>query len=216
MATGIAIKTMDIRGTRRRYAIYVPPDYAPGKAWPVILFLHGKGERGNDGRKQAKVGIGRALRRWPERFPAIVVMPQCSKKTDWRGAEEDINTAFAATLDGYDTDPSRYYLTGLSMGGFGAFWYGSIHHGVFAALLPICGAGDPDWAPDLAKIPIQAFHGGADKTVPPEQSRIMAEAIGKAGGQIQLTEYPGVGHNSWDRTYGDPEVIQWLFEQRKT
>lgn len=216
MANNSATKTMTVRGAQRRYAVHIPPDYAPGTAWPVILFLHGKGERGDDGRKQAKIGIGRALRRWPERFPAIVVMPQCSKTTDWQGAEEDIDTAFAATIEEFDTDPSRYYLTGLSMGGFGAFWYGSKHHGVFAALLPICGGGDPNWASNLAKIPIQAFHGAEDKTVPPEQSRTMVDAIRKAGGQIKLTEYPGVGHHSWDRTYGDPQVIQWLFEQRKT
>jgi predicted peptidase len=101
------------------------------------------------------------------------------------------------------------------MGGFGTFAYGAAHIDMFSALMPICGGGSHDDGPILAKRPMRIFHGGADTTVPPERSKQMYKAIKDAGGDVQYTEYPGVGHNSWDNAYGDADAIAWLIGQRR-
>lgn len=208
-------KQLALRGSKRRYAVYVPENYNDNVPWPVILFLHGRGERGDDGAKQTEVGIGTAIRRWPERFPALVVFPQCPKDRFWDRAGEDIDAAFNMTLEEYRTDPTRYYLTGISMGGFGTWGYGARHADRFAALLPVCGGWDVEDAQRLASLPIWAFHGADDATVPAQASQRMVAAVEDAGGDVRYTEYPGVGHQSWDRTYSDPEVIAWLFAQSR-
>jgi predicted peptidase len=151
----------------------------------------------------------------PDRFPAIVVMPQCPEKVWWDAALDDVRISLEKTREEFTVDPDRIYLTGLSMGGYGTWIYGAMEIDTFAALMPICGGGKVEDAATLAKRPIWAFHGGADETVKPEESRKMVEAVKKAGGKVQYTEYKGVGHNSWDAAYGDPKAIQWLFAQRK-
>jgi predicted peptidase len=206
---------MDVNGAKRAYVVYVPRDYTPHKAWPLIMFLHGMGERGSDGLQQTQVSIATAIRWHADRFPCLVVMPQCPGDVHWDKAADDIDTALANTRSEYNVDPDRIYLTGLSMGGFATWSYGAHRLDVYAALMPICGGGDPNDAPRLAKAPIWAFHGADDKTVPPQRSREMVEAVKKAGGKINYTEYPGVPHNSWDKTYDDPEAIKWLLCQRK-
>lgn len=200
-------------------ALYVPANYDDRREWPLIVFLHGMGERGTDGVAQTEVGIGPAIVAHPERFPALVVMPQCSPSYVWSSPNgiAHVDHAIAQVRERYNVDDERIYLTGLSMGGYGAFNYGALHPDLFAAVVPICGGGNPDrHAEPLAAIPMRVFHGGADPVVAPERSRQMVEAIRNAGGDVQYTEYPGVGHNSWDATYGDPEVITWMLAQRKT
>jgi predicted peptidase len=209
------------------YVVYVPRNYTPDQKWPVILFLHGAGERGDDGLKQTAVGIGGAIRLHPERFPCIVVMPQCPPNRAWgqgnRGgnnpAADTVTLALAAldaAVDKYHGDPDRLYLTGLSLGGYGTWEIGTRRPGKFAALMPICGGGRPAEAAVLKDLPIWAFHGDADMTVPIQRSRDMVEAIKAAGGtHVRLTEYPGVGHNSWDKAYNDPEAIAWLLSQKR-
>lgn len=214
-ASGFLNKSMVVDGVTRYYVVYVPREYTPKKAWPLVVFLHGAGERGDDGLQQSDVGIGRAIRFHPERFPCVVVMPQCPKGVWWDAVEGHIDAAMAAVLDEYVIDPDRVYLTGLSMGGFGTWGYGAKRVDTFAALLPICGGGLQDDAEALATVPIWAFHGGADKTVPPGASREMVEVVTKAGGNVEYTEYPKVGHNSWDKAYGDAKAIKWLLKQRK-
>jgi predicted peptidase len=213
--TGFINKTMEARGEERAYVVYVPRNYDPRKAWPLIVFLHGAGERGDDGLVQTEVGIGSAIRRNAERFPAIVVMPQCPEGVWWDKAVEDIERAYALTLEEYTIDPDRIYLTGLSMGGFATWQYGPQHIERWAAMLPICGGGTVEDAATLAKVPIWAFHGADDTTVKPEQSRRMVEAIKAAGGDIRYTEFEDTGHNSWDSAYRDKKVIQWLLKQQK-
>lgn len=199
-------------------ALYVPANYDAAREWPLIVFLHGMGERGTDGVAQTEVGIGPAIVAHPERFPALVVMPQCSPDYVWTSPNgiAHVDDAIAQVREGYNVDDDRIYLTGLSMGGYGAFNYGALHPELFAAIVPICGGGNPErHAEALATIPMWVFHGGADTVVVPERSRQMVEAIQNAGGSIQYTEYPGVGHNSWDATYGDPDVIAWMLSQQK-
>lgn len=234
METGFLKKSIAVYGQEERYQVYVPAAYTPDTAWPLVVFLHGAGERGDDGEAHARVGIGAAIEKNPERFPAIVLMPQCPKETVWNTSHDVLDAQLAATRAEYSIDDRRIYLTGLSMGGYGTWLWGAIKTDVFAALIPICGGGDPDDIQRLLKVgggnpygsmasrlralatvPIWAFHGGADGVVPPEHSRSMVAAIQARGGNIQYTEYEGMGHNSWDATYQNPDVIAWLLEQRK-
>jgi len=221
VATGFISFTTTTEGETRKSVVYVPDNYDPHKEWPLIVFLHGMGERGNDGLKQTEVGIGRAIRLHPDRFPALVVMPQCSPSTVWSAAENQngapswkyIDDVIAYVKRHYSIDDRRMTLTGLSMGGYGTFRYGAMRADEFAAFMPICGGGNVDDAKELARRPLWAFHGLADTTVPPEKSEQMVEAIKAAGGEAKLTEYEGVGHNSWDNAYGDDAAIAWLLSK---
>jgi predicted peptidase len=213
--TGFIQQTMQVRGQDRAYAVYVPREYDPSRKWPLVVFLHGAGERGDDGLQQTDVGIGRAIRRNADRFPCIVVMPQCPEGVWWDKALEDVGRAMELTLEAYAIDSSRVYLTGISMGGYATWLYGAKHAETFAALLPICGGGKVEHAPQLAQIPIWAFHGALDDVVLPEESRKMVKAVKEAGGSVQYTEYNDASHNSWDAAYENKKAIRWLLSQRK-
>jgi predicted peptidase len=213
----------DSDGKEHKYVVFVPHDYrageASGKRWPAILFLHGAGERGDDGELQAKVGLAPAVRKREKDFPFIAVFPQCAKSSFWRAEGPDGQRAMAILAEvekGYKTDPDRVYLTGLSMGGMGTWSLAMKHPDRFAALVPICGRGDTQQAEKIAKLPIWCFHGDDDKAVNVEGSRSMIAAIKEAGGTPKYTEYPGVGHNSWDAAYGTDELYTWLLEQKRT
>ncbi len=213
--TGFLNKCMTVDGVERTYVVYVPRDYDAGRSWPLVVFLHGMGERGDDGLLATAVGIGNAIRFHQDRFPCVVVMPQCPADKTWVAAFPHIDEALQLTREEYSIDPDRITLTGLSMGGYGTWAYGARHNEVFAALMPICGGGKAADAPDLSKLPIWAFHGGSDSVVSPEESRKMVKAVQEAGGDVRYTEYPGVDHNSWDNAYGDPEAIAWLLGQKR-
>lgn len=215
--TGFLDRTVEAGGKSIPYVLYVPRNYTPEKKWPVILFLHGSGERGTDGLKQSQVGIGTALRMFSERYPALVVMPQCAPGASWRG---DMNAlalkAVDQTMAEYSCDPSRQYLTGLSMGGFGSWLIATEDPKRFAAVVPVCGGGDPSMASRLKDVPIWVYHGDADQAVPVQRSRDMVDAIKAAGGTlIKYTELPGVPHNSWDAAYSDKALAEWLFAQKR-
>ncbi len=214
--TGFEIARVEVHGAPYPVAIRVPRNYSDNQSWPVILFLHGKGECGDDGVFHTTVGLGRHVRAHPERFPAIVVMPQIPVGSRWEGARLDL--ALAALDEArrrYHTDPGRVVLTGLSLGGFGVWALGARCPERFCALVPICGGGDPANARHLARVPIWCFHGAADPVIPVERSRTMTAAVRAAGGSVKYTELPGVGHNSWDAAYGDPEVIRWMLAQHR-
>jgi len=234
--TGFLSRTVTVNGTTYRYQVYVPADFTPKKKWPVILFLHGAGERGDDGSVHTQVGIGAAIRQHPERFPCVVVMPQCRRNQVWFGEmEQQALQALAQTMKEFNGDPQRVYLTGLSMGGYGTYYLAARHPGKFAAIAPICGGAVPPptfpFPPDaatqvpakqpyatiakrLGKIPVWIFHGDADHVIPVTESRQMAEALRKLGAAVKYTEYPDVNHNSWDRAYAEPEFIPWLLSHR--
>ena len=213
--TGFLNRTVTMVGEERRYVLYKPWEYDSSTSWPLIVFLHGAGERGDDGLKPSDVGLGRAIRHHAERFPALAVMPQCPEDSWWDKELGVVDAVMDAALQTCSVDEDRIYLTGLSMGGFGTWWYGAMHPGRFAALLPICGGGRPEEAGELARVPIWAVHGADDAVVPPSESRRMVEAVREAGGTVEYTELAGVGHNSWDAAYGDPAIIRWLFEQER-
>ncbi len=200
------------------YAVSIPPGHRAGKRWPVILFLHGFGERGDDGVTQTQ-GFGGFLRRNIDRFPCLVVMPQMPRSyVRWSGVMNDL--ALKALDDGvrkYHGDRRRLYLTGCSMGGGGCWRIAALHPHLFAAVMPLCGHTEPAaQAAALKSLPIWVFHGAADPLVPVRYSREMVRAIRREGGtKIRYTEYPGVGHDCWDPTYSDPKVIAWLLSQKR-
>jgi predicted peptidase len=235
--TGFLNRTITIGSLTYRYQVYVPDEWSQDKKWPVVLFLHGAGERGDDGLMQTDLGIGTAIRRYRERFPCIVVMPQCRKNAWWTetGMEAQALQALEKTMKEFNGDPQRVYLTGLSMGGYGTWSIAAKHPGKFAALVAICGglrlptgarsapgntaaeaSADPYTAAaqKIGKTPVWVFHGEADPVVPVTESRKMVEALKAAGGNVRYTEYPEVKHNSWDKAYADPELLPWLLSHR--
>jgi predicted peptidase len=235
--TGFLDREVTVEGQRFLYQVYVPRNYRAERAWPVILFLHGAGQSGSNGVAQTQIGLPAAIRNHPERFPAIVVMPQSSPDRPWTHPVEQ-NQALAAldrSMKEFHGDPDRVYLTGLSKGGYGS-WYLAAREPVrFAAIAPICGGVVPtvrslermglkesdfptnaEQAKRLGShLPIWVFHGGADETVPPEKSRQIVEALRAIGSQVKYTEYDGIGHNSWDKAYSDPAFAEWLLAQRR-
>jgi predicted peptidase len=239
--SGFLDRAVTVEGREYKYEVYVPRVSVTTARLPVILALHGGGQYGTDGISQTAIGFAHAIRSHPERFPALVVFPQSPPDgtPGFQGLGGRI--AFAAldkTMSEYSADETRVYLTGLSMGGNGA-WYLAFHHPErFAAALIVCGfigeftgrqsgvlyppiipgkTSDPyrQIAERLAKLPIWIFHGDADPTVSVEVSRHMAAALKAVGADVRYTELPGVEHNAWNAAYERQDVIAWLLEQRK-
>lgn len=222
----------DAAGTKLLYRLLKPKDYDPNRKYPVVLFLHGAGERGNDNFAQLKHGMADfASDAMREKYPAFVIAPQCPVnerwvEVDWGATKHDMPEKPASPMrltlgaleqlrKEFSFDADRLYITGLSMGGYGAWDALQRHPELFAAAIPICGGGDPKHAAKFAKVPIWAFHGDKDTAVRPERSRDMIAALKAAGGNPQYTEYPNTGHDSWTATYRNPEVHAWLFAQKR-
>ncbi|HEY0661207.1 MAG TPA: prolyl oligopeptidase family serine peptidase [Lysobacter sp.] len=229
-------RQVSVEGVVYRYQVFVPAQAAGGRRPPVILFLHGSGERGNDNQKQVAVGLGPYVKSHPATFPAIVVFPQSPEDASWDGATARMALA---TLDAasreFDGDPDRTYLTGLSRGGYGVWELALMQPTRFAALVPVCGGitapravsdlhviavehdADPfaATARQLASVPAWLFHGARDDVVDPAQSRRMYAALQAVGAPARHTEFPEANHNAWDPTYAMPELWNWLFAQRR-
>jgi predicted peptidase len=237
--TGFLDRTVTVQGVAYKYQVFLPEDWTPHQKWPIILALHGAGERGNDGVLQTDVGIGGAIRSRRSEFRAIVVMPQCRTGQWWALSPMDdlAMSALQQAMKEFHGDPQRTYLTGLSMGGYGAWHLAQKYPGRFAALVVICGGIRPpapalsaipqlakmtppdspqsyaDAAARVGKTPVWIFHGASDSIVPVIESQRMNEAMKQIGAEVHYTEYPGVGHASWDRAYDDPKLFQWLFSK---
>jgi predicted peptidase len=221
--TGFIDKTFkDSGGTEHKYVLFVPHDYKKDTPTPTILFLHGAGEtKAKDGAKQGnmpvKVGIGPAIKKREKTFPFLTIIPQ-APTFGWGAGSAGGKLAIAILEDvekDYSVDKKRLYLTGLSMGGMGTWSHAVATPDKWAAIVPICGRGDPKQAEKIKDLPCWAFHGDDDKSVNVSGSRDMIEAIKKAGGDPKYTEYPGVGHNSWDKAYETDELYEWLLKQSK-
>lgn len=214
------------------YRLFSPKIVDAGKRYPVVFFLHGAGERGDDNEAQLRHGLAYfASDAFQARHPAFLVVPQCPKGKKWSEVDwgslksplpENPSTSMRLAMRILDqviqekpADPSRVYLTGISMGGYGTWDAATRWPDRFAAAVPVCGGGDEDKAARLIRLPIWCFHGDNDKAVPVERSRNMIEAIRKAGGHPKYSEYPGVGHNSWDKAYADTGFYEWLFTQKR-
>lgn len=212
------------QSVRIDYLLYLPESYGkvPGQQFPLILFLHGRGERGADLEMLKKHPLPKLLEQEAD-FPFIVVSPQRSLAgLWWSDLLEPLNALLGEIESTYAVDSERVYLTGLSMGGFGAWELALRYPDRFAAVVPIAGGyregsrAVPGNLCALRDLPIWAFHGTADEYVPAFQSQVMVEALSECGGNIRFTLYEGVDHEgTWTRAYADAALYRWLLEQRR-
>ena len=218
-------------GEQLPYQIYAPELKDNAKV-PVILLLHGAGERGNDNKRQTAHGFKDIIEySKANNKPVIIIAPQCPKSMQWVNVKwntkshsmpEFPSTPLRLALELLESkvksspiDRNRIYITGLSMGGYGTWDAISRKPEYFAAALPLCGGADVKQAAKLSKLPIWTIHGDKDKAIPVSRSRDIAKALKDAGGKITYTEQPGAGHNIWTRTYSDKKILDWLFNQKK-
>jgi predicted peptidase len=216
-----------------KYRLLKPWGYEHGKKYPLIVFLHGAGERGDDNvitLKHAAKDLADEARR--KEYPSYVLVPQCPTDKKWSDVDWSLPTStlpeepsesmrsvkelIDEMIENAGVDPDRVYLTGLSMGGYGTWDAIARYPNFFAAAAPICGGGDPATANRFAGLPIWCFHGAKDSVVKVSRSREMIEAIQKTGGKVLYTEYPEAQHDSWTETYSNSELYRWLFTQRRT
>lgn len=216
MSAHAAAQDAPVRNQRERlagmdYLLYLPAGYTPSRKWPLVLFLHGRGS-GNSSVALQQAGPPANVRRG-EDFPFILVSPRCPPGKWWNARE--LEPFLEAILQRYPIDEDRIYLTGLSMGGFGAWALGAAMPNRFAAIAPLCGGGDPAKAGLLKNTPIRAFHGASDHVVPLQRSQDMVDAIKAQGGDVELTIFPQAAHVIWPQVYDDPEFWRWLLRQKR-
>ncbi len=219
------------QGEKLPYRLLVPEGYDAQKRYPLILFLHGAGERGDDNEAQLKHAEVLRLASDPN-HPCFLVAPQCPAGRKWVEVPWDFRTPHRtpeepslpmrltmelldALQQEFSIDPDRRYVTGLSMGGFGTLDLVVRRPKDFAAAVPICGGGDDARAAEIKHVAVWAFHGSNDPAVPVVRSRSFIEALRQAGAEPKYTEYAGAGHNVWSRAYREPELAHWLFQQRR-
>lgn len=224
-------------GTELPYRFLLPAGYDDSKKYPLVLFLHGAGERGNDNEKQLVHGAKLFLTDENRKnFPAIVVIPQCPTDNYWANVNVDRTTSpltltfdytrpettalFAAIelvkklISEERVDKKRIYITGLSMGGMGTFEAVYRYPKLFAAAAPICGGGDAThYSRKAAKVPFWIFHGDKDVVVNVKESQAMVTKLKSLKAKVKYTEYPGVNHNSWDNAFAEPDFMGWLFSK---
>jgi predicted peptidase len=216
-----------------KYRLLKPLGYQFGKKYPLVVFLHGAGERGQDNTITLKHGASNfceeSLRK---KYPAYVLVPQCPESQKWSnvdwsleksGLPERVSPSLQSVKELVDEmvehagiDPNRIYLTGLSMGGYGAWDAIARYPNFFAAAAPICGGGDPTTAERFSTLPIWCFHGAQDPVVKVSRSQEMVEALKRLGSKVKYTEYPDLKHDSWTPTYANPDFYSWMFSQQKS
>ena len=199
------------------YRIYVPEDYDPAGQYPLVLYLHGSGERGDDNRAQTrKNSVMQTLLSEENlaKYPCIVLAPQCPAGDGWY--TKTLMALLEHTTAAYAIDPARIYVTGLSMGGYATWDLLAVYPDYFAAAVPICGGGAPETAALFKDVPVWAFHGARDTVVSPEGSREMVRALEEVGGGVQYTEYPRERHQCWEKAYREPDLFPWLFAQMRS
>jgi predicted peptidase len=229
-----ALTYTNAAGDSMPYRLFLPKGYDAKKKYPLVLVLHGAGQRGNDNRKQlASYAAGWIDDSVQNRHPSILVIPQCPTGKQWVNtpwgngsysfSKVPISTPMKLAKEILDqvlreksVDKSRIYVMGASMGGYGAWNFMMHYPKLVAAAVPVCGGGDPAMAETIKHIPIWVFHGDIDDIVPPSGSQDMVDAITKAGGtKIKLTMYPGVRHESFTKSWREPALVEWLFSQSK-
>ena len=210
------------------------PDSDTLRKYPLVIFLHGSGERGNDNEAQLKWGVMNfATDQNMMLHPALVIAPQCPALASWSNFSREKNSTemhlqstptkpmelliglIHQLIKTMPVDSNRIYITGLSMGGYGTYDAIERYPNLFAAAVPVCGGGDASKAPSIARIPIWIVHGAEDPAVNPLYSLDMLQALTKAGAHPGFTQYPEVGHFSWLGAYSDPLIMEWLFRQHK-
>ncbi|BAY13466.1 carboxylesterase family protein [Calothrix sp. NIES-2098] len=195
------------------YLLFLPQNYESQQSHPMILFLHGAGERGDNLNWVKRHGIARIVEEQSD-FPFIVVSPQCPQREYWD--EFRLNLLLDEVIHNYRVDLQRIYLTGLSMGGYGTWRLAISQPQRFAAIAPVCGGGDPKQADRIKNLPIWAFHGARDRVVAISESEEMVRALEAIGGNIKFTVYPEAEHDSWTQTYSNPTLYDWFLQHRNT
>jgi pimeloyl-ACP methyl ester carboxylesterase len=231
--TGFLNRRIELHGVTYRFQVYLPEEWRRDdhKLWPIILALHGRGERGSEGMWQTQIGLPQEVRDHPDRWPFVIVMPQCPLESLW--TDPDMVAMALAALDReteeFHGDLERTYLTGLSLGGYGAWELARLYPHRWAAIA-ICSSGvfwsyaperwqevatlPAEYARALGRTPVWLFHGVDDPVVPPRQSELMFEAFKAAGGHVRLWLYQGIKHDCWTRAYNEPELPRWLLAHR--
>jgi predicted peptidase len=205
-----------IKHLHLNYLLYLPEDYESiDKKWPLVLFLHGAGECGDDLEVVKRNGIPRIADEGGS-FQFVAVSPQCPDGSAWENHFEDLDLLLDEIIDNYKIDEDRVYATGLSMGGYGTWDIAIVFPERFAAIVPVCGGTIyPELVNSLKDLPVWAFHGAKDDIVPVEETRTIVDILKENGGNVRYTEYPDAGHDSWTETYNNPEVYKWLLSQRR-
>lgn len=206
--------------------VRLPEGYDPGRPWPLVVFLHGAGECGSDGR-QAQVGLGPAVAARPDRWPCLVLMPQKpSREHQWEAYEDQVLAAIAEARARWNIDGDRIALTGLSQGGHGTWTFAANHPGTWAAIAPVCGylnrvSAPPELDASYAKLaekikhlPVWAFHGEDDKVVKVEATKAVVDSLKAAGADVRASYYPGVGHDSWTNAYRE-KLGEWFLRHTR-
>ncbi len=220
-------------GDELQYRLLAPQELKAKKKYPLVIFLHGSGERGSDNHKQLIHGSQMFLNPVNrEKYPAFVLFPQCPRDGFWAysrypgsdglRAEKEMPPVFRAVkelidsyLDNPLVDKSRVYIMGLSMGGMGTYDMVARYPEIFAAAIPICGAVQPGRMASAKYVKFRIFHGDADDTVPVEASRAVYRELKEVGASVEYIEFPGCGHNSWNPAFNQPDFMKWLFAQKK-
>ncbi len=235
VSSGFVDRVVRVGGVNHRFAVYLPAGWNQARTWPVVLYLHGGGDRGIDGRRPLRWGLATEIRSRSRSFPFVAVFPQCPPERWWtdREVEEVALAALEDTVQRFRGDRKRIYLAGLSMGGYGVWSLAARHPGRFAALVVICGGlrplpafampgvaattSDPhgEIAARVANTPAWVFHGALDQLVPPEDSRKIVAALQLRGAEVNYTEYPDLGHEVWNRAFAMPGLWTWLLAQQK-
>ena len=215
------LETEIVKSVQLNYLLFLPGDYGenPQKRWPLILFLHGAGERGDDLELVKIHGIPKVVEQ-REAFPFITVSPQCAADSWWSAHIEELDALLNEVTASYAVDTDRLYLTGLSMGGYGTWHLAATYPQRFAALAPICGggpwfAGFPERVSVLKNVPIWVFHGAQDEVVPLEESAKMVDALKACGSNVRFTVYSDADHDSWTETYDNPELYEWFLQHTR-
>ncbi len=223
--TGLLDRTITVGGLDYGYQVYVPEKIREGKKLPVILFLHGIGQRGTGGIVPSRGPASLIARHYLERVPAIIALPQCRPERYWSNREqaEMAVAVLDQTTSEMDGDQERLSVIGVSMGGYGAWYLAAEYPDKFSAAVPICG-GSPLRSGDrfdaiarkVGRTPFWLFHGADDQVVPVTESRLMDEALKAVGGNVRYTEYEGVGHSVWLNVMKEPELLPWVLGQRRS
>jgi predicted peptidase len=194
------------------YLLYEPKNYDAKPNWPLVLFLHGAGERGSDLNLVKKHGPPKLVEQGKD-FPFVLVSPQCPAERWWESVS--LSVLLDEIVEKEKIDKDRIYITGLSMGGFGTWSLAAYSPERFAAIVPICGGGEPFTVHLLSQLPVWAFHGGKDPIVPIARSEAMINGLKAAGGNVKFTIYPNASHDCWTETYDNPAVYDWLLKQKR-
>jgi predicted peptidase len=196
-----------------RYLVYLPEGYGKTtQTWPLLLFLHGSGERGTNIDLVKRHGPPKLVDQG-KTFPFILVSPQCPEDEWW--TIPALNALLDDLEQRYAVDRSRVYATGMSMGGYATWKLGMMYPGRFAALAPVCGGGDTAKVGALKSVPVWAFHGKKDLVVPFERSDNLVKSLNAIGGDVRFTAYPNAEHDSWTEAYNNPELYRWLLSHSR-